>query len=193
MLIKLAMFSIFGLYRGEWKYVGVNDMIQIFKSVSLGSLLSVAILLVLYRFEGYSRAVFINDYILTLLLIGGVRVLIRVFKEYFFAGTDVGEKVLIIGAGDGGELLLREIRNNPKLNYKPVGFIDDDLEKKGKIIHGIKVLGSRDDIPRIVKTNGIKKAFISIRSVDEDQLQSIYEVCKSSNVECNRIKPIIDI
>ena len=193
MLIKLAMFSIFGLYRGEWKYVGVNDMIQIFKSVSLGSLLSVAILLVLYRFEGYSRAVFINDYILTLLLIGGVRVLIRVFKEYFFAGTDVGEKVLIIGAGDGGELLLREIRNNPKLNYKPVGFIDDDLEKKGKIIHGIKVLGSRDDIPRIVKTNGIKKAFISIRSVDEDQLQSIYEVCKSSNVECKRIKPIIEI
>jgi UDP-GlcNAc:undecaprenyl-phosphate GlcNAc-1-phosphate transferase len=103
MLIKLAMFNIFGLYRGEWKYVGVNDMIQIFKSVSLGSLLSVAILLVLYRFEGYSRAVFINDYILTLLLIGGVRVLIRVFKEYFFSGTDVGEKVLIIGAGDGGE------------------------------------------------------------------------------------------
>jgi UDP-GlcNAc:undecaprenyl-phosphate GlcNAc-1-phosphate transferase len=193
LLIKLTMFSIFGLYREEWEYVGVSDVIQIFKSASLGSLLSVAILLILFRFEGYSRAVLINDYILTLLLIGGVRILIRVFKEYFFGAADVGEKVLIIGAGDGGELLLREIRNNPKINYRPIGFVDDDLEKKGKVIHGIKVLGSREDIPRIVKTNGIKKAFISIRSLDEDQLRPIYEVCQSSNIECKRIRPIIEI
>jgi UDP-GlcNAc:undecaprenyl-phosphate GlcNAc-1-phosphate transferase len=194
-LTKFAMFSILGLYREEWRYVGIRDMIQVFKSVSFGSLLSITILLILYRFEGYSRAVFINDYILTLLMIGGVRVLIRVFKEYFSTTVNVGGKIpiLIMGAGDGGELLIREIRNNSKINYKAMGFIDDDLEKKGKIIHGLKVLGTRNDIPTIVKSNGIKKILISILSIDKDQLQDIYEICKRLNIECERIRPIIEI
>ena len=173
----------------------MNDLIRIFKSVSLGSVILVAILLLLYRFQGYSRAVFIIDYILTLLLIGGVRILLRVFKEYFFTAGDLNGKIpiLIMGAGDGGELLLREIKNNPKINYKPIGFIDDDLEKQGKIIHGVKVLGSRNDIPEIVKANGVKKLLISILSMEEDQLGSIYEICKGLNLECKRIRSIIEI
>lgn len=193
--VKLIIFSIFGLYKGEWKYVGINDLIQVFKGVSLASLVSIALLSILYRFEGYSRAVIINDYVFTLLMIGGVRVLFKAFKEYFSAVASIGEyiPILIMGAGDGGELLLREIRNNPKINYKPIGFIDDDLEKKGKIIHGIKVLGSRDDIYAIVKENEIKKILISILSVEENQLINIYETCKNLNIECKRIRPIIEI
>ncbi|MGR3175952.1 MAG: hypothetical protein ACUZ8N_15350 [Candidatus Scalindua sp.] len=194
-LVKISLISMFGLYKGEWRYIGINDMIQVFKSVSLGSLICIAILFILYRFEGYSRAVFINDYVLTLLMIGGVRVFVRVFKEYFSAAVDESEKlpILIVGAGDGGELLLREIKNNPKINCKPIGFIDDDLKKKRKTIHGLKVLGTREDIPSIVRENGIKKVFISILSVEEGKIQGIYEICKGLNVECKRMKPIIDI
>ena len=194
-LVKVGMISIFGLYRGEWRYIGINDMIQVFKSVSLGSLLCIAILFALYRFEGYSRVVFINDYIITLLMVGGVRVFIRVFREYFSAVADESDKlpILIVGAGDGGELLLREIKNNPTINYKPIGFIDDDIQKKGKTIHGLKVLGAREDIPSIVEDKGIKRVLISILSEKEDKMQSIFEICKDLHIECKRIKKIIEI
>ena len=194
-LTKMAMFGVFGLYRGEWRYIGINDMIQVFKSVSLGTLLCIAIIFILYRFEGYSRAVFVNDYVLTLLMVGGVRVLIRVLKEYFAGVVNESEKlpILILGAGDGGELLLREIRNNPEINYKPIGFIDDDITKKNRIIHGLKVLGTRDVISSVTKKNGIRKVIISIPSGKEEELQGVYEICNDLNVECKRIKNIVEI
>jgi UDP-GlcNAc:undecaprenyl-phosphate/decaprenyl-phosphate GlcNAc-1-phosphate transferase len=194
-LVKIVLFSIFGLYKSEWRYVGINDMIRVFKSVSLGSLICIAIIFILYRFEGYSRAVFVNDYVLTLLMVGGVRVLIRVLKEYFSGVVDESEKlpILIVGAGDGGELLLREIRNNPEINYKPIGFIDDDIKKKNRIIHGLRVLGTREVISAVIKQNEIKKVIISILSGEEEDLQGIYKICNDLNVECKRIKNIIDI
>jgi len=194
-LVKIALFSIFGLYKSEWRYVGINDMIRVFKSVSLGSLICIAIIFILYRFEGYSRAVFMNDYILTLLMVGGVRVLIRVLKEYFSGVIDESDKlpILILGAGDGGELLLREIRNNPEINYKPIGFIDDDLTKKNRIIHGLRVLGTRDVISSVTKKHGIRKVIISIPSGKEEELQGVYEICNDLNVECKRIKNIVEI
>jgi len=193
-LVKIVLFSIFGLYKSEWRYVGINDMIRVFKSVSLGSLICIAIIFILYRFEGYSRAVFVNDYILTLLMVGGVRVLIRVLKEYFSGVIDESDKlpILILGAGDGGELLLREIRNNPEINYKPIGFIDDDLTKKNRIIHGLRVLGTRDVISSVAKKNGIRKVIISIPSGKEEELQGVYEICNDLNVECKRVKNIIE-
>ena len=136
-----------------------------------------------------------NDYVLTLLMVGGVRVLIRVLKEYFSGIVDESKKlpILIMGAGDGGELLLREIRNNPGICYKPIGFIDDDITKKNRMIHGLKVLGTREDIPSVTRKNGIKKVIISILSGEKAELQGVYEICNGLNVECKRIRNIIKI
>ena len=194
-LVKISFFSIFGLYKSEWRYIGIHDMIKVFKGVSISTLLCIAIIFILYRFKGYSRAVFVNDYVLTLLMVGGVRVLIRVLKEYFSGIVDESKKlpILIMGAGDGGELLLREIRNNPGICYKPIGFIDDDITKKNRMIHGLKVLGTRDDIPSVTKKNGIKKVIISILSGEKAELQGVYEICNGLNVECKRIRNIIKI
>jgi UDP-GlcNAc:undecaprenyl-phosphate GlcNAc-1-phosphate transferase len=193
-LVKISLFSMFGLYKGEWRYISINDMIQVFKSVSLGTVLCVATIFTLYRFEEYSRAVFVTDYFLTLLLIGGARVFIRVFREYFSAAVNKSGKlpILIVGAGDGGELLLREIKNNSEINLKPIGFVDDDLNKRNKTIHGLKVLGTRDDIPLIIKEKGIKKVIVSILSAESDEINGILEICKDANVTCERMKPIID-
>ena len=193
-LVKISLFGVFGLYKGEWRYIGINDMIQVFKSVSLGTVLCVAIIFTLYRSEEYSRAVFVNDYVLTLMMIGGVRVFIRVFREHFSAAVDESGKlpILIVGAGDGGELLLREIKNNPRINFKPIGFIDDDIRKKKRVIHGLKVLGTRDDMSSIIKENGIKKVLVSILSVEDDEIKGIFEICKDSNVECKKMDSIID-
>ena len=194
-LVKISFFSIFGLYKSEWRYIGIHDMIKVFKGVSLSTLLCIAIIFILYRFKGYSRAVFVNDYVLTLLMVGGVRVLIRVLKEYFSGIVDESKKlpILIMGAGDGGELLLREIRNNPGICYKPIGFIDDDITKKNRMIHGLKVLGTREDIPSVTRKNGIKKVIISILSGEKAELQGVYEICDDLNVECKRMRNIIEI
>lgn len=196
LLIKLVIFLVFGLYKGEWRYIGMSDLIKILQATFLGSLISVVTLVFLFRFEGYSRFVFINDYLITFLLISGVRILIRVFKEYF-SSIDLSKRrtngipILIMGAGDGGELLIREIRNNKKLSYVPIGYVDDNREKLGKVIHGTPVLGNRDDISELVKKYNIKKIFIAILSVDKDRFKDIFDICKNMNINCELIRTLI--
>lgn len=197
LLIKILIFSIFGLYKGEWRYIGISDMIKIFQATFLGSLISVGALVFLFRFGGYSRFVFINDFLITFLLIGGVRIIIRVLKEYFSSAVISNHganniPILIMGAGDAGELLIREIKNNKKLGYVLIGFVDDNHEKLHKVIHGIPVLGNRHDIPDLVKKHNIKKLFIAILSVDKDKFKDIFDTCKNMNVDCKFIRTIIE-
>ena len=196
-IIKIIIFLIFGLYKGEWRYIGISDLIKIFQATFLGSLISVVTLVFLFRFEGYSRFVFINDYLITFLLIGSVRALIRVLKEYFSSVSISTHKansipMLIMGAGDAGELLIREIKNNEKLGYVPIGFVDDNHEKLGKIIHGTPVLGDRHDIPELIKKHNIKKLFIAILSVDEEKFRDVIDICINLNVDYKFVRSLID-
>ncbi len=187
--VKLCCFWAFGLYRGQWRYVSINDFWQLLKGVVTGTLLSLGVLLFLYRFNGFSRVVFINDAVWTIIYIGGVRYLLRLFKEYF----DIQEErkrttpILIIGAGDGGDLFLRELRKNKSHDFLPVGFIDDDPAKKGQVIHGIKVLGNREAIPSLVKKYGVKKVFVAIMSASEETLAAMFDICHKIPVECQRV------
>lgn len=197
LLIKILIFSTFGLYKGEWRYIGIRDMIKILQATFLGSITSVVAVLFIFKFEGFSRFVFINDLFITFLLIGGVRSLIRVLNEYFsFAAISSrganGIPILIMGAGDAGELLLREIKNNKKLGYIPIGFVDDNHEKLGKGIHGVSVLGNRDDIPELIKKHNIRKLYIAILSVDKDKFKDIFKFCKDLNVDCEFIRTLIE-
>ena len=98
---------------------------------------------------------------------------------------------MIFGAGDGGELLLRELRNNPSLPYVPVGFVDDDTAKKVRVIHGITVLGTRRDLPGLIDRHGIRRGFISILSCQDQDFADIFEFCREHKVECTRIQPLI--
>ncbi|NIA08400.1 MAG: hypothetical protein GWP10_01155 [Nitrospiraceae bacterium] len=191
--IKLCCFWIFGLYRGQWRYVSIEDTWQIFKSVVVSSLIIVGVLVYLYRFEGYSRALFVNDAILTSVMIGGVRFLMRLFKEYFNLQVERKNSIpiLIVGAGDGGDLFLRELRHNLHHDYLPVGFIDDDPAKKNQTIHGVKVLGTREDIPAVIKRYGIQRVFVSIMSALDDQIEGIVDICKKSGVKCNRVRSLL--
>ena len=131
---KMLCLWLFGLYRGQWRYISVHDVVQLVKASLAGSLLTVLLILALYRFKDYSRAIFIIDFLTAFLFISGGRSLLRIFREK--VNPQKGTPVVIVGAGDGGELLLREIRNNPNLAYMPVGFVDDDPEKQGAVIHG---------------------------------------------------------
>jgi UDP-GlcNAc:undecaprenyl-phosphate GlcNAc-1-phosphate transferase len=193
--IKLCCFWIFGLYRGQWRYVSIEDTWQIFKSVVVSSLIIVGVLVYLYRFEGYSRALFVNDAILTSVMIGGVRFLMRLFKEYFNLQVERKNSIpiLIVGAGDGGDLFLRELRHNLHHDYLPVGFIDDDPAKKNQTIHGVKVLGTREDIPVIIKRYGIQRVFVAIMSALDSQIEGIFDACRKNGVRCDRVRPLLSI
>ena len=94
--------------------------------------------------------------------------------------------MLIYGAGDGGEMVLRELNNNPEWNYQPVGFIDDDPLKKDKVIHGLKVFDGNGSVADICREKDIAEVLISIRDLPPDQLKRIREICRDSNVMLRR-------
>lgn len=182
-MIKFGVFSYMGLYGSMWRYVGIRDVINILKATLLSSLFIIAVILMYYRFKDYSRSVFIIDWLLTLILIGGVRLMMRSLREYFENYRKDGKKVMIVGAGDAGELLLREIRNNPSIDLRVVGFIDDNPKKHKAKIHGVKVLGNTEDISRLSKEKKVDEVLIAIPSANEQIILRITDVCRKAGLK----------
>lgn len=194
-LIKLGAFLVVGVYRGLWRYTSIADFLTFGKGVIMGSALSVLSLLLLYRFEFYSRTVFVIDAILLLLALISSRMMFRLIRNAIpYPVSENARRVLIYGAGDGGEMVLRELKNNPEWNMTPVGFIDDDQKKKGKVIHGLDVFGGDETIERLCNEHDINEILISVRSIDQSRFKSIRDVCVEQNVELKRalikIEPI---
>ncbi len=167
--IQLSLFYYFGLYRIIWVYMGVHDLVTIAKAVLSGTVVAVLGIVGLTHFDGYSRVVFVLNAFLLLVLVTGSRMLFRFFREYFAGLPRRGHRLLIVGAGDAGEMILREIRNNPGLEYQPVGFIDDDVSKTGKRIHGLPVFGGREALPGITRSERVDEILIAIPSLSETE------------------------
>ncbi|RJP28974.1 MAG: hypothetical protein C4533_04050 [Candidatus Omnitrophota bacterium] len=191
-LLKLLVFFIFGLYRGVWRYISIADFLTIFKVVSLSSVVSVLFVTFVFRFRDYSRAVFFIDWLLLLLLITGSRFLFRIIGEFFSRIQDKGKRILIFGAGDIGEMVIREIKRNKSLNFVPIGFIDDSSSKIGNRIHGVSVLGTRRKMAEIIKTNNIHEVIIAISKIDIESLSEIIKICEDCQVLYRRVKGILD-
>ncbi len=192
LIVKLITFFKFGLYRGIWKYVGIGDLVSITKAVFLGSIFSALGVLFLFTFKGHSRAAFVIDALILLILVSASRILLRIFNEFFFKRFNSNEKrILIFGAGDAGEILLRELRNNARLNYKPVGFIDDDKQKIGKQIHGVPILGNRKTVINFVQEKDIDEIIVAIPSANGKQLEEILTICKQTGVPYREMSKII--
>ena len=191
--VKLCCMWLFGLYRGQWRFASLDDTFKIIKAVFLSSFIIISILVFSNRFQGYSRVVFFLDAIITFLLIGGVRFLLRMFNEYFIRQAEKKHSIpiLLFGAGDGGDLFLRELRKRKGHDYLPVGFIDDDKAKLGQEIHGVKVLGTRRDIEAIIKRYGVKIVFISILSEPSSAFEDLFKVCRKLGVKCIRMRPLV--
>jgi UDP-GlcNAc:undecaprenyl-phosphate/decaprenyl-phosphate GlcNAc-1-phosphate transferase len=146
--VQLAAFLSLGLYRGLWRYTSMSDLGTLLKAVGGAWVASVVVLTFVYRHEPYSRGVLIMNGALLVLGIAGSRVWFRLLRTHLVTLQAPAEakRVLIYGAGDGGELLVRELLNNRSLGLVPVGFIDDDPQKHGRVIHGLRVLGSLGDL-----------------------------------------------
>lgn len=186
-VLKLFAFLLAGVYRGLWRYTSVSDLFTFTKGVVLGSGLSVLAILLLYRFQNFSRAVFVLDGIILLLAIVGSRLTFRLFREILPLGSvSDGRRVLIYGAGDGGEMVLRELRKNPEWSYRPVGFIDDDPLKKGKVINGLEVYDSNGTLADLCDQKEVQEILISSKSIPAETIRSLRALCRDANIELKR-------
>ncbi|HRZ67221.1 MAG TPA: polysaccharide biosynthesis protein, partial [Candidatus Omnitrophota bacterium] len=144
-----------------------------------------------FRFEGFSRMIFVLDAMVLLILMSAVRIAFRIFREQLFVSFEgQGRRVLIFGAGDAGDAFLREIRKNKSLNYRPVGFIDDDPSKQGRRMQGVPVIGVRSDIPRLVEAKNIDEIILAIPSADRKTKDDIEAICRESGAEYHQISGI---
>ena len=187
-VVRLAAFLFFGVYRGIWRYTSIDDLMAFAKAVAAGSIVSLVIVLFKFRFQGFSRAIFVIDALVMLMLLAGSRVAFRFFRQVLPAAPhDQSRRVLIYGAGDAGELLLRELLNNRELSYAPVGFMDDDPKKQGKVIHGFRVFGGNGMFGKIVSDHEIEELLISTPRLSGERLAEIARECEVQNIELKRM------
>jgi UDP-GlcNAc:undecaprenyl-phosphate GlcNAc-1-phosphate transferase len=188
---KLVVFYFMGIYRGIWSYLSTNDVFLYVRASLVASLVSVASVTFIYRFANFSKGVFLVDYIFTTALILSARGSFRLFLETQKRKTLEGDKVIIYGAGRGGELLLREILNNKQLHVKPVGFMDDDPLKTGKKIQGYQILGGIDEIDRIHQNHhpdGILISFIDANGRHAANHETVRRFCHENGLFLKRFK-----
>jgi UDP-GlcNAc:undecaprenyl-phosphate GlcNAc-1-phosphate transferase len=195
--IKLTALTAAGVYRGMWRYITPDALWIYFRGTLLGSMASVVVLTLVFRFQGFSRAAFALDGLLLLLLLTGSRFGFRLIRSLFPDKLVQREfkTVLIYGAGDGGEILARELANNPGWRLRPVGFLDDDTTKSGKILHGLRVLGGLRKLGGLRERLGVTGVIISSSRFSQERLSEIRQTCLDSGLEMFQlslsINPII--
>jgi UDP-GlcNAc:undecaprenyl-phosphate/decaprenyl-phosphate GlcNAc-1-phosphate transferase len=191
--VKMTSLLVAGVYRGIWRYISLDNLIIYAKAVVAGSAASVMALLFAFRFQGFSRAVFVLDAMIFFLMLAGSRVAFRLLRQMLPAAPSEGRRVLIYGAGDAGELLLREMRNNLRLQYTPVGFVDDDPLKKGKVIHGLRVFGGNGHLRRICEEQRVEEVLISSSRIEEGRVREILRDCDEARVTLKRMRIEIEL
>ncbi len=183
--IKLAVFVVSGFYTRWWRYVSTRDMWGALRGVTIACALTD---LVLYAFppehtSRLPRGIAGIDFLLLLAFVAGTRLLARSLIERPRAGLVArGKEVLIVGAGDAGQLLIREMQRNRQLHYTPIGLIDDDPRKRGTRIHGVRVLGTTDDLRHLLRDNKPDELLIAIPSAPGEVRQKVVETARAEGV-----------
>jgi UDP-GlcNAc:undecaprenyl-phosphate GlcNAc-1-phosphate transferase len=187
---QLAAFLALGLYRGLWRYTSMSDLNTLGKAVLGGWVVSLLSILLFYRFEGFSRGMFVMDAVLLFCGVAGSRLSFRLLRAWLsrFQPPTQGRRVLIYGAGDAGELLVRELQNNRDLGLLPIGFVDDDPQKQGRVIHGVRVLGDSEQIKDLVDVQRIEEIVISSARINEDRSAAVLTLCQQAGVSCRRMR-----
>ncbi|MEN8173728.1 MAG: polysaccharide biosynthesis protein, partial [Chloroflexota bacterium] len=195
LLIKPAIYYIFGLYRRLWAYASAREMILITAAVSAASVvLSLVVTLMTYfqtrspGYLGFPRSVVVIDWLLSVFLAGGLRFASRIIAES--RSTAAGDndieikprRVLIVGAGDAGALVIREIQKNPQLNLTPICFLDDDPAKQKSQIHEVQVVGVLEDLAATISSKQIEEVVIAIPTAPGKVVRHVADVCREKNI-----------
>ena len=151
-----------GVYRPVWRYAGTKDLMRIALASAVGTVLAAAMVMLLFGFRGYSRSVFVIDWFVLTALLGGVRLFFPVLADIIGTIARSGSRrVLIVGANDLGEMILRAMLRDPSRTYLPVGFLDDDPGKHRRQIHGIPILGATANLSDIVRSRDVEEVVLA--------------------------------
>ncbi|MEO6212475.1 MAG: nucleoside-diphosphate sugar epimerase/dehydratase [Vicinamibacterales bacterium] len=200
--IKPPIFLAFGMYSRYWRYATIGDLLIVVLSVSAAALaLSVffAGAMLLHFVEGFSRSVVLIDWLLTVVILGGLRLSVRVVGEsrqlmVGSAGVAAGaRRVLIVGAGEAGTMVAREIRRNPQLRMEAVGFLDDDAAKRGKRVTGLPVLGGTDYLKGAAAERAIDEVIIAMPTAPGTALRQIAERCRDAGIASRTMPGVFEL
>lgn len=188
LLVKPAIYYLFGLYRRLWAYASTNELKVISIAVTAASVVVSAVMIALDTIQVLNapRLVFLIDWLLSLVAIGGFRFSIRMIAEARNASAKplAGKagNVLVIGAGDAGALVVREMQKNPQLGLHPVGYLDDDASKQRHQIHGVPVVGRLADLGRAINHRPVDEVIIAIPSAGGKVVRMVADVCRLKGV-----------
>ncbi len=183
LIVKPVVFFTAGLYRTLWRYASLQDAIEIFKVVTLSSIISIFAVLYIRHFAPVPRSIFILDWFLLFFLVSASRLVWRIYREtYVLPRSGQGKRTLIVGAGEAGSLLLKEIGRQADSPYKVVGFVDDNPHKQGMRLHGLPILGGTSQIKGIVRKFHVEELIIAIPSASGKSIREILERCQKSKV-----------
>ena len=191
-LIQGAAFWYFGLYRGVWRFASVPDLIRILKAIVTGVLVSAAAVFLVTRMQDVPRSIFPLYGLILILLLGGPRMIYRWLRERQLYATAT-QRALIVGAGRAGEMLVRDVLRDQNYGYHPMGFVDDTPRKIGMDVHGVRVLGSCDDIPDICRQHSVDLILIAIPSADSKQMRRIVGLCEQAGVPMRTLPRFQDL
>jgi FlaA1/EpsC-like NDP-sugar epimerase len=175
-LIHVGMFIGFGVHRGAWQFTSTPDIVAIVKSVFFGTALVAVAIFVAVRLEGVPRSVFPSHSVLLMGLLITNRLLYRAYH------ARAGRRVLVIGAGVAGDMLVRDLSNSNPVLYEPIAYLDDDPYKKGRHIQGLWVVGACSELPKVVQELRIDLVLLALPNATTQDMRRIVNYCEEAQV-----------
>ena len=202
LLVKPLLFYVFGLYRRLWLYASVQELKLIVAAVSSGSIIVSIVMVSLFTlgaFTGFPRSALVIDWLLTLILVGGLRFTLRLLAETSSTAASQSRyakpsrRVLIVGAGDAGALVVRELQKNPQLNLVPAGFLDDNPSKQRQQIYGVPVIGASTDLAKVLDKSQVDEVIIAIPSAPGRVVRLVADVCRLKGIPFRTMPGIYEL
>jgi len=194
MLIKLPIFYFFKLYNSIWKYASIDELLKVIGAAVVGNTL-VLIYLFLVQLD-LPRSMYVLPILLDIFLLGGSRFTYRALRRMkclFFSSDCTEKRVLIVGAGEAGAMLIQELQHHKELKIKPIALIDCDPSKQGRSIHGVTILGKKKDIIRVVEEKDIDEIIIAIPSAEPKVIKEIIAECQQTKCKLKILPGIFEL
>jgi FlaA1/EpsC-like NDP-sugar epimerase len=193
-LIRCAILYGYRLFQGLWRYTSIWDLWNIVASTFISSLLFYILVRIVLGIEAYPRSVYVVDSIILIFFLGGIRLSWRMRRELNRSFlVKKGKRVLIYGAGDAGEMIVRDMKHHSDYRYEPVGFVDDDASKVGQRIHGVRVFGTRSSLPEIIVKQSIDEIILAIPSADPSVMREVLKTLQQFNIPIKTLPNLSDI
>ncbi len=188
-IVQAVAFRFFGLYLGVWRFASLPDLIRILKAILVGAAASAVLLFLTTRMEGVPRSILPLYVLLLVSLLGGARLFVRWSKDHRIHNGD-GKRVLIVGAGQSAEMLVRDLLRSRDEVYEPVGFVDDAPGRQGREIHGVRVLGSCEEITDFVERLDVDFIVLAVPSASAAQMRRLVGLCNKAGVPFRTLPPM---